>query len=171
MNLALHQATTADLPLLIQLYAEMDGHAPLSIEQGGELFTQIQQVPNYRIYLAYGKNSDNDDSPIGTFSLIDVPTFMHSGYHKYAVIDAVSIRPHLRGQGLGTTMMQQAIQLCADRGCYKVQLSSNRHRTQAHDFYKSLGFQQHGWSFLLTLHPSHIHSTPPEKAHNLKSKI
>ncbi|MEO1404769.1 MAG: GNAT family N-acetyltransferase, partial [Cyanobacteria bacterium J06635_1] len=54
------------------------------------------------------------------------------------------------------TLMQQAIQLCADRGCYKVQLSSNLRRTQAHDFYKSLGFQQHGWSFLLTLHPSQL---------------
>lgn len=156
MSLALRQATMADLPILIQLYAEMDGHAPLPADQATDLFTQIQQVPNYRIYLAYNKDSESEGSLVGTFSLIDVPTFMHAGYHKYAVIDAVSIRPHLRGQGLGTTLMQQAIQLCADRGCYKVQLSSNLRRTQAHDFYKSLGFQQHGWSFLLTLHPSQL---------------
>jgi GNAT superfamily N-acetyltransferase len=46
-------------------------------------------------------------------------------------------------------MMQYAIQLCRRAGCYKVTLSSNLKRKSAHEFYESLGFQRHGYSFLI----------------------
>jgi GNAT superfamily N-acetyltransferase len=34
-------------------------------------------------------------------------------------------------------------------GCYKLALSSNRARHAAHAFYESLGFDQHGLSFVI----------------------
>jgi hypothetical protein len=50
-------------------------------------------------------------------------------------------------------MMKQAIALSAEAGCYKVMLSSNLKRDRAHEFYRSLGFEQHGWSFKCILQP------------------
>jgi GNAT superfamily N-acetyltransferase len=46
-------------------------------------------------------------------------------------------------------MMAHALSEARSAGCYKLALSSNRKRTQAHAFYESLGFVQHGLSFVI----------------------
>ncbi len=38
-------------------------------------------------------------------------------------------------------------QRCQEAGCYKMSLSSNLKRAQAHAFYESIGFEKHGYSF------------------------
>lgn len=141
-SLELKVATLADLPVLTQLYAEMDGKSPLTLAEAEEVFQAIATLPNYRIYLALWHGQ-----PVGTFSLFYVPTLMHPGFHRYAILDAVTVTPAYRSQGIGQAMMQAALRLCSEAGCYKVTLSSNLKRDRAHEFYKSLGFEQHGWSF------------------------
>jgi len=46
-------------------------------------------------------------------------------------------------------MMAHAMQQARDAGCYKLALSSNVCRKDAHAFYESLGFAQHGLSFVV----------------------
>jgi GNAT superfamily N-acetyltransferase len=57
----------------------------------------------------------------------------------------------MQGQGIGTSMMEYAIELCKEKGCYKAALSSNIKREAAHRFYESLGFKKHGYSYLIDL--------------------
>ncbi|MBW4675647.1 MAG: GNAT family N-acetyltransferase [Desmonostoc geniculatum HA4340-LM1] len=142
MSLDIRVASRDDLPLLVQLYAQMDGESPLLMNSAEEIWNAIAEVPNYHIYLAF-----QNQEPVGTFSLLFVPTMMHRGYHKFAVLDAVTVIPTVRGQGIGTQMMKAALKLSAEAGCYKVTLSSNLKRDRAHQFYQALGFEQHGWSF------------------------
>lgn len=42
--------------------------------------------------------------------------------------------------------MEKALEICLEKGCYKATLSSNLKRGRAHAFYKSLGFEIHGYS-------------------------
>lgn len=144
--LDIRPAVIDDLPILIQLYADMDGEPPLARNRAEEIFQAIAQIPNYCIYLAY-----LNQQPVGTFSLLYVTTMMHRGYHRFAVLDAVTVIPEVRGQGIGTEMMQAALKLCTEAGSYKVTLSSNLKRDRAHQFYQALGFEQHGWSFKCVL--------------------
>jgi GNAT superfamily N-acetyltransferase len=44
-------------------------------------------------------------------------------------------------------MMKHAMDECQKIGCYKLALSSNKIRIDAHRFYENLGFKQHGISF------------------------
>ena len=44
-------------------------------------------------------------------------------------------------------MMEFAMEFARQQGCYKLTLSSNLARGDAHAFYRSLGFEQHGLSF------------------------
>ncbi|MGB3536270.1 MAG: GNAT family N-acetyltransferase [Microcoleaceae cyanobacterium] len=145
-NLEIKAASAADLADLNRLYAEMDGLPLLPETQMLSLFEQMNQYPNYTIYIALLHSH-----PVGTFSLLYVPTIMHRGYHKFAVMDAVTVSAAYRNQGIGKAMMQTALKLCQAAGCYKVTLSSNINRIDAHRFYQSLGFEQHGWSFSLKL--------------------
>ncbi|MBD2464149.1 GNAT family N-acetyltransferase [Oscillatoria sp. FACHB-1407] len=146
MNLAYRTATSADLPLLNFLYAAMDDKPLLPNDQIAEIFAAIAQVPNYSIYLA-SLADEPHSHPIGTFSLLVTPTMMHRGFHRSAILDSVTVHPDYRNQGIGKAMMQKALQLSKEAGCYKVTLSSNVKRDRAHAFYESLGFKQHGWSF------------------------
>lgn len=147
VNLEINQASREDLPILIRLYAEMDGDRPLSPAKAEELFDRIVQLPDYTIYIAY-----LEEMAVGTFSLLFVPTMMHPGFHKSALLDAVTVSPAYRGKGIGTQMIKEAMKMSAAAGCYKMMLSTNLKRDRTHAFYKSLGFQQHGWSFSLQLH-------------------
>jgi GNAT superfamily N-acetyltransferase len=50
---------------------------------------------------------------------------------------------------VGRAMMAHAIEQCRKAGCYKLALSSNLKREDAHRFYESLGFERHGYSFVI----------------------
>jgi len=67
------------------------------------------------------------------------------------VVEAVAVLPSLQGKGIGKKMMQFALDRCKDYGCYKMMLSSNESQTNAHQFYESLGFTRHGFSFRVAL--------------------
>jgi GNAT superfamily N-acetyltransferase len=142
--LEIKQVTTTDLSLLNQLYTEMDGELPLSLSDVEQIFEQIQEIPNYNIYIAW-LNSE----PVGTFSLLFIPMILYNS--KAAIIDAVVVTSTYRNQGIGKAMMLEALNLSREAGCYKAMLSSNLKRTAAHQFYESLGFKQQGWSFSLEL--------------------
>ncbi len=146
-NLIYKVATEKDLFVLNNLYADMDCKPLMPQEKILEIWQQIQQVPDYYIYLAYLENII-----IGTFSLLFMPTMMHPGFYKSAILDSVAIHSNYRGKGWGTKMMQKALEISSDAGCYKVTLSSNLKRDRAHKFYYSLGFKQHGLSFSYQLH-------------------
>lgn len=135
-------ATKKDLSILNTLYAGMDDK-PLMVEEDIlTIWNKIQQVPNYYIYVAYLK-----EQAIGTFSLLFMPTMMHRGFYKSAILDSVAIAKDYRGEGWGTKMVRKALEISANAGCYKLTLSSNVKRDRTHKFYRSLGFEQHGWSF------------------------
>lgn len=144
MILEIQPVTSKDLPLLNQLYTEIDGESPLSLSHVEQIFEQIKQYPNYQIYIAWLKGE-----AVGTFSLLFIPMILHDS--KSALIDAVVVTSTYRHQGIGKAMMQEALKLSREAGCYKAMLSSNLKRTVAHQFYESLGFKQQGWSFSLEL--------------------
>jgi GNAT superfamily N-acetyltransferase len=67
------------------------------------------------------------------------------------VIEDVVVDPALHRAGIGRAMIEFAIAHCREKGCYKAALSANMKRDEAHAFYESLGFQRHGYSFLMEL--------------------
>jgi GNAT superfamily N-acetyltransferase len=57
----------------------------------------------------------------------------------------------MQSKGVGKLMMEFALKYSKEKGCYKMSLSSNLRREKAHQFYESLGFKKHGFSFLMDL--------------------
>jgi len=57
-------------------------------------------------------------------------------------------------------MMEYAVGRGKALGCYKLMLSSGIKRGRAHAFYEQLGFQKHGYSFLLTPSDRTVGETP-----------
>lgn len=143
MKLAIRPATEADLPVLTRLLSEMDGEPPLPAARAAAIFREMARYPSYKCYLAL-----DDGEPVGTFSLVVFPTLVHDG-RREALVDGVVVTAARRGEGIGAAMMREAMRLAAEAGCYKLALSSNAKRADAHGFYAALGFRRHGISFCI----------------------
>ena len=140
------QGTDTELLHLSALLATMDDEAPLPLETMRERFAAMRRYPDYRCYLMV----DAHDVPLGTFSLLVFPVMVHDG-HPEALLEAVVVAPSARGRGIGKRMMLEAMRLAREAGASKLALSSNARRLQAHQFYRQLGFTEHGISFSTAL--------------------
>jgi len=69
-----------------------------------------------------------------------------NGYVEDVVVDA-----EFQSQGIGRQMIEYAIDVCRKNGCYKMVLSSSLKCERAHQFYENLGFEKHGFSFLIEI--------------------
>ena len=145
MEVTIREASAADLPAILELYAQpdMDGGKRLSLAEAEVLFSRIQSYPNYKIYAAVA-----DDRIVGVFSLLMMDKLAHQGTPA-GIVEDVVVQQDLQGQGIGRKMMAFAMDRCREAGAYKLVLSSNLRREKAHQFYESLGFRKHGFSFVV----------------------
>lgn len=108
-------------------------------------FDEITGDPNHRLIVA-----EKDGEVIGTVQISFLPGLPRFGM-KRGILENVHIRTDQRGTGLGTQMVQWAIEVCREAGCGMVQLTSNKVRADAHRFYRKLGFAQSHEGFKLFL--------------------
>lgn len=80
-----------------------------------------------------------DGEVVGTFSLTILPNLSNGG-RDVAQIESVHVAEAMRGRGVGEAMLRWAIAEAKARGCFRMQLSSNKERVDAHRFYRRLGF-------------------------------
>jgi GNAT superfamily N-acetyltransferase len=68
-----------------------------------------------------------------------------------AEIESVHVHPDHRSSGIGSALVRTAIERARELGCYRVQLSSNLVRSDAHRFYERLGFTPSHLGFKMPL--------------------
>ncbi len=143
MDLLIRIAEKKDLSSILDLYAEsdIDNGQILDISKAEKLFQKIESYPNYNVYVALLNNEI-----VGTFELMIMDNLAHLGTPS-GIVEDVVVRSSFRSQGIGKKMMIFALDECKKSGCYKMTLSSNIERKRAHQFYESLGFVKHGYSF------------------------
>jgi len=76
---------------------------------------------------------------------------LQAGGGRCAEIESVHVHPDHRGRGIGRRLMEEAIGRARAAGCYRVQLTSNLARPEAHRFYLALGFEASHRGFKLAL--------------------
>lgn len=148
-ELEVREATRDDIPTLIGLYtaAGLDTRGPHDEALARAAWDRMRAaVPGVRVFLF-----SLHGLPVGTYTHFVLPLLAHGGAPE-AIVEDVAVHPRAQGQGIGRSMMEHAMGLAREAGCYKLALSSNQRRTHAHAFYERLGFQRHGFSFLVELH-------------------
>jgi ribosomal protein S18 acetylase RimI-like enzyme len=143
--LQIREATERDLPSLLRLFEQlgMDDGRVLTVGEAERIYRTMRTYPDYGLYVA-----DFEGIVVGVFALLIMDNLGHLGAPS-AVIEDVIVQSNWRGRGIGRRMMAFAMELARAKNCYKLVLSSNRHRDEAHRFYKSIGFERHGYSFLI----------------------
>jgi GNAT superfamily N-acetyltransferase len=87
-----------------------------------------------------------DGEVVGVCQILIFQHFQHAG-GWCCEIESVHVRSDLRSQGIGGALLDAAEALARDRGCYRVQLTSNNVRQEAHRFYANYGYvsSHHGF--------------------------
>jgi GNAT superfamily N-acetyltransferase len=147
-DIVVREAGPDDADTLAALLAEMDDEPErrMDAEQMRKVMADMAAYPDFRAYLALSDTG----SPVGTFTVMVFSSPSHHGTRQ-AILDAVVVTRSCRGQGVGGAMLRHALNIAAASGCYKMTLSSNLKRVDAHRFYDDLGFHQHGISFSIPL--------------------
>jgi GNAT superfamily N-acetyltransferase len=146
-SIEIREAEDDDLRGVLKVLAEsgIDGGQSFTLDEAREHFARIRRWPNWRLLVAV-----IDGEIAGSYTLLIMDKLGKRGTPA-GVVEDVAVLPSRQGQGIGRAMMEHARAECRRAGCYKLALSSNLKRTDAHRFYDSLGFQRHGFSFLTDL--------------------
>lgn len=97
-------------------------------------FHSITDDPNIEFVVACIGNEI-----IGVQQITFTPYLTYQGGWR-ATIEGVRTSSSARGKGVGTKLIQWAIQRAKDRGCHLVQLTTDKKREDALRFYERLGF-------------------------------
>lgn len=145
MELIIREALADDLPKLLVLLQQLDvgNDTELSAAAAQRIFERTKTYPDYHLYVA-----EVDARMVGTFVLVLIDSIAHGGA-PHGLVEDVVVAPESQGQGIGKRMMLFAMDRCRAAGCYKMALSSHLQRDKTHAFYESLGFEKHGFSFLI----------------------
>lgn len=93
---------------------------------------------------------NNNNNIIGCMQITFIPYLTFQG-GKRCLIEGVRISSKHRGQGLGEKMFEYAINKAKEMNCHMVQLTTNKGRPDAHNFYQKLGFKATHEGFKLYL--------------------
>ena len=131
-------ATPEAAEVLVELLR--GGAIDTSDEDPGDLtpyraaLVEIGESPGTEILVAeqYGQVA-------GTCQLITFRHLQHRG-GRCAEIESMHVAPERRGTGIGGLLLEAAVDAARAAGCYRVQLTSNAARADAHRFYERQGF-------------------------------
>ncbi|MFF1921754.1 GNAT family N-acetyltransferase [Streptomyces sp. NPDC058221] len=108
-------------------------------------FRRLADDPNQHLMVAV-----RADRVVGTLQLTVIPGLSRRGSTR-SVVEGVRVHKDERGSGLGTRLIQWAVDESRRQDCQLVQLTSDATRTDAHRFYERLGFVASHVGFKLAL--------------------
>lgn len=150
-DLQFRRACRDDLEAIVALFAD---------DELGRLREDASLPLNGKYTTAFA-NIDGDDNQyllvaerggelLGFLQITFIPYLSRLGSVR-GQVESVRVASPLRGQGIGTLLMQEAIRICRGRGCFLLQLTTDLKRQKTRQFYEALGFEttHHGMKMML----------------------
>ncbi|MFD3941574.1 GNAT family N-acetyltransferase [Streptomyces sp. NPDC058579] len=148
-DLEIRPATTGDLPAIVAMLADdplgAQRESPEDLTPYTAAFQRLAQDPHQHVVVAV-----RGGMVVGTLQLTVIPGLSRRGSTR-SIIEGVRIHAQERGSGLGTRLIEWAIEESRRQDCQLVQLTSDTTRTDAHRFYERLGFEATHLGFKMNL--------------------
>ncbi|OGO23948.1 MAG: hypothetical protein A2Z28_02715 [Chloroflexi bacterium RBG_16_51_9] len=145
-------AKESDIPRIIELYGDLvistssveTNRVPTAADYK-RAFAEIRAAKGHELLVA-----EEEGRVVGTMMLFIMPNLSHGGL-PWAGVENVMVDADYRRKGIGKLLMDYALAQAKKAGCYKLQLISDKTRTEAHKFYRALGYRASGHGFRLYL--------------------
>ncbi|NJP51265.1 GNAT family N-acetyltransferase [Streptomyces sp. SBST2-5] len=151
-DLEIRAATADDIPAIVGLLADdplgARRESPDDLRPYRTAFERLRSDPNQHLVVAV-----REGRVVGTLQLTIIPGLSRRGSTR-SVIEGVRVQADERGSGLGSQLIEWAIEESRRQDCRLVQLTSDNTRTDAHRFYERLGFVASHVGFKLALQES-----------------
>lgn len=148
-DLEIRPVTAEDIPAVVGMLADDPlGARRESPDDLTPYYTALDRLaadPNQHLVVAV-----REGQVVGTLQLTIVPGLSRKGSTR-SIIEGVRVHAAERGSGLGTQLIEWAIDTSRRENCQLVQLTSDVTRTEAHRFYERLGFTPSHVGFKLQL--------------------
>ncbi|MFF1811645.1 GNAT family N-acetyltransferase [Streptomyces sp. NPDC058251] len=148
-NLEIRAAVTDDIPAVVAMLTDdplgAQRESPDDLSPYLAALERLSGDPNQHVVVAV-----REARVVGTLQLTVIPGLSRKGATR-SIIEGVRIHADERGSGLGTQLIEWAIDEARRQGCQLVQLTSDATRTDAHRFYERLGFTASHVGFKLSL--------------------
>ncbi|MFI1937636.1 GNAT family N-acetyltransferase [Streptomyces purpureus] len=148
-DLEIRPATAHDIPAIVAMLADdalgAQRESPDDLAPYLTAFAHLAQDPNQHLVVAV-----RDGRIVGTLQLTVIAGLSLRGTTR-GLIEGVRIHADERGGGLGTQLIEWAIDEARKQDCQLVQLTSNASRADARRFYERLGFTASHVGFKLAL--------------------
>jgi GNAT superfamily N-acetyltransferase len=133
-------ATLADLPRIVALLQQLsrddevreaDPHDAVY----REAFAQIAADRAQRLLVV-----ESDRATVVATGVVRItPNLSHKG-RSIAHVESVVVDEAERSRGIGALLMSEIERIARDAGCFRIELTSNQARLDAHRFYEKLGY-------------------------------
>ncbi|MFD5200040.1 GNAT family N-acetyltransferase [Streptomyces sp. NPDC058375] len=148
-DLEIRPATPDDLVAVVAMLADdplgAQRESPDDLAPYREALQRLAGDPNQHVVVAV-----RQERVVGTLQLTIIPGLSRRGSTR-SIIEGVRIHGDERGSGLGTQLIQWAVDESRRQNCQLVQLTSDATREDAHRFYERLGFTASHVGFKLAL--------------------
>ncbi|MER5463376.1 GNAT family N-acetyltransferase [Streptomyces sp. NPDC002668] len=148
-DLDIRPAAVDDIPAIVAMLADdplgAQRESPEDLTPYTAAFERLARDPNQ-----YQAVAVREDRVVGTLQLTIIPGLSRRGSTR-SIIEGVRIHADERGSGLGTRLIEWAIDESRRQNCQLVQLTSDISRTDARRFYERLGFTASHVGFKLQL--------------------
>ncbi|MEU8757800.1 GNAT family N-acetyltransferase [Streptomyces sp. NPDC048659] len=148
-DLEMRPAREEDLPAIVAMLADdplgAQRESPDDLAPYTAAFARLDRDPNQHVVVAVRAGR-----VVGTLQLTVIPGLSRRGTTR-SIIEGVRVHTEERGSGLGTRLIEWAVETSRTEGCRLVQLTSDVSRTDAHRFYERLGFEPSHLGFKLSL--------------------
>ncbi len=147
-GVVVRQAGDADVARLVELL--IHGALTAGKEDPSDLAPYRDALQESNAGLGTVLVAEVDGQVVGVCQLI---VFRHLQWRGglCAEVESVHVHPDFRNRGIGRVLMGHAVARARETGCYRVQLTSNNARPDAHRFYERLGFERSHQGFKLPL--------------------
>jgi GNAT superfamily N-acetyltransferase len=148
-DLEIRPAALDDLSAIVGMLADdplgAQRESPDDLAPYVSALERLSSDPNQHLVVA-----TREGRVVGTLQLTVVPGLSRRGATR-SIIEGVRVHADERGSGLGTRLIEWAVEESRRQNCQLVQLTSDSSRTDAHRFYERLGFTASHVGFKLAL--------------------
>ncbi|MER5220292.1 GNAT family N-acetyltransferase [Streptomyces flaveus] len=148
-DLEIRPAVAEDVPVIVAMLADdplgAQRESPDDLSPYLTALNRLSGDPNQHLVVAVRKGR-----VVGTLQLTIVPGLSRKGATR-SIIEGVRVHADERGSGLGSRLIEWAVDQSRREGCQLVQLTSDATRADAHRFYERLGFTASHVGFKLPL--------------------